>query len=421
MAGSKVQPIRGFHDLLPETARAHHHVIETAARWAARFGYEPMATPIMEATAVFARSLGETSDVVSKEMYAFTDKGGDDITLRPEGTAGAVRALIANGLTQTLPQKWFYEGPMFRRERPQKGRQRQFHQIGVEFLGGDGPAADVEVIALGMAVLGALDLAGTLTLTINSLGDAESRAAYRDALVSYLSRYDADLSEDSRHRLSRNPLRILDSKDEGDKRIVAEAPLLGDHLNDLSRAHMDAVRQGLSDLSLPFVEDPRLVRGLDYYAHTAFEVISDGLGSQGTVLAGGRYDGLVQQMGGPPVPAVGWAAGMERLVLLRNRTPPKPVPVALVPMGEAAERAAARLAMDLRCVGLVVDLLPKGNVKKRMQRADRIGAVAAVILGEEELAAGTATVKALATGEQATVPAAGLFEHVRGLGAGVVA
>ncbi|GAA0602038.1 histidine--tRNA ligase [Caenispirillum bisanense] len=372
------------------------------------FGYQEIATPIFEFTDVFARTLGDTSDVVTKEMYTFEDRGGEGITLRPEGTAGVARAFISNGLQQALPLKVFYRGPMFRYERPQKGRQRQFHQVGVELLGVEGPAGDVEIIALGARFLEALGLAGRVTLEINTLGDQESRDAYRAALVDYLRGHHDRLSEDSKARLEKNPLRVLDSKDEGDRAIVADAPVFTDYLNDTSRTFFETVTKGLTALGISFVHNPRLVRGLDYYSHTAFEFTTTELGAQGTVLAGGRYDGLIKTMGGPPTAGIGWAAGVERLALLAEGVEPPPRAVALVPLGEAAEARALTLADELRKAGVVVDLGYSGNMKKRMQRANKIGARAAVILGEDELAQGAAQVRDLDSGEQTAVPLAEL-------------
>ncbi|MGE0748660.1 MAG: histidine--tRNA ligase, partial [Rhodospirillales bacterium] len=371
-----------------------------------------IATPIFEFADVFKRTLGDTSDIVTKEMYTFTDKGGDEITLRPEGTAGVVRALISGGLAQHLPLKYFYAGPMFRYERPQKGRLRQFHQIGVELLGVGEPLGDVEVIALGAGILDALGVLGKTTLELNSLGNAASRAAYREVLVAYLSGHRDRLSEDSRNRLERNPLRILDSKDEGDRRIVAGAPLLGDSLDEESRAFFAAVQDGLAALGIAFQVSPRLVRGLDYYCHTAFEFTTTALGAQGAVLAGGRYDGLVAQMGGPAVPGVGWAAGIERLSMLVEDVPAARRPVAIVPVGAAAEPAALRLAIELRSAGHRVDLGYRGNLARRMKQANKVNARCAIILGDDELAAGAATVRDLDTGTQQRVALSGLAEHL---------
>ncbi|MBN2752282.1 MAG: histidine--tRNA ligase, partial [Rhodospirillaceae bacterium] len=325
---SSLQSVRGTHDLLPEEMRAFRHVVETSRMTAALYGFAEMATPIFEFSGVFARTLGDTSDIVTKEMYTFADRKGESLTLRPEGTAGIARAFISNGLSNDLPFKVFYSGPMFRYERPQKGRQRQFHQVGVELLGVADPQADVEVVAMGRHILDSLGLKGNVTLEINTLGDVESREAYRDALVAYLSKHVADLSADSRERLDRNPLRILDSKDEGDRALIKDAPLLGAYLNESSRAFYDELKNGLLDLGLDFVENPHLVRGLDYYGHTAFEFTTDALGAQGTVMAGGRYDGLIKVMGGPSTPGVGWAAGVERLSMLLSEAPAVSRPVA---------------------------------------------------------------------------------------------
>lgn len=403
-----LQPVRGTHDLLPDDFRRHRHVVDMARQVALSYGYAEVATPIFEFTEVFARSMGETSDVVSKEMYSFTDKGGDSITLRPEYTAGICRAFISNGLMQQVPFKVFAAGPMFRFERPQKGRQRQFHQIDVEVLGAPEPQADVEVIALAADVLDRLGVLHRCILEINSLGDADSRVTYRRVLVDYLNDHRGKLSEDSQRRLEKNPLRVLDSKDEGDRRVVANAPLLPDHLNEESGDFFGAVRSGLDTLGIAYAVNPRLVRGLDYYSHSAFEFTTTALGAQGAVIAGGRYDGLIETLGGPRTAGIGWAGGVERLALMMTSEPPVDKPVALVPIGAAAETAALRLARDLRRSGLVVDLAFKGNVGKRMKRADKVGARFAVLIGEDELAQGAATVKDLATGSQERVELARL-------------
>jgi histidyl-tRNA synthetase len=398
-----LQPVRGTHDLLPDEARRHRHVEQTAFDVAQLYGFGEIITPVFEFTEVFARTLGETSDVVSKEMYSFTDRGGESITLRPENTAGVARALISGGLSQSLPLKLFYRGPMFRYERPQKGRQRQFTQIGVELLGVEGPQADIEVISIGWHILKALGLSEHITVEINSLGDTESRNAYRAALVEYLSGFRDKLSQDSRDRLERNPLRVLDSKDEGDKKIVADAPLLLNYLNDHSRTFFETVRNGLGKLGVPVQVNPRLVRGLDYYSHTAFEFITSALGAQGTVMAGGRYDGLVSQMGGPATPGIGWAAGVERLsMLLGDALEAARRPIAVIPMGEGDE--ALLVAHRLRHAGFAVEMGYSGNMKKRLARANKANARAAVILGEDELSRKAATVRDLDSGEQEEVP-----------------
>ncbi len=395
-----LQPVRGTRDILGEDQRRHARVIETARGTAATYGFDEWVTPIFEDTRVFARTLGDTSDVVTKEMYTFTDRGGDSVTLRPENTAGICRALVTNGLTQSLPQKVFYAGPMFRYERPQKGRYRQFHQIGAELIGPAEPLADAEIIALGWDILGRLGLAADVVLELNTLGDAASRAAYREALVGYFTANQALLSADSRERLARNPLRILDSKDDGDRALVAEAPVIAPFLTPEARAFYDGVRRGLAHFGVPFRENPRIVRGLDYYSHTAFEFVTTRLGAQGTVMAGGRYDGLVADMGGPPTPAVGWAAGIERLAMLLADAPAAARPVAVIPLGEAAEPAAVGVLQSLRLAGIRAEMAYRGNMKRRMERANRIGARAAVILGEDELARGVASVKDLALGAQ---------------------
>ncbi|MBB5689613.1 histidine--tRNA ligase [Roseomonas alkaliterrae] len=402
-----LQPVRGTRDLIGEEFRRHHHVAETARRVSALYGFEEWATPVFEDTRVFARGLGDTSDVVMKEMYSFTDRGGDSITLRPEMTAGVCRALVSNGLTQSnLPRKVFYAGPMFRYERPQKGRYRQFHQIGIEVLGAAEPLADAEVIACGWDILCALGVSDGTVLEINTLGDAESRAAYRAALVAFFSAHKDALSHDSRVRLEKNPLRILDSKDETDRAIVAAAPVIGEHLTAAAAAFYASVKAHLTRFGVPFRENPRIVRGLDYYSHTAFEFVTDRLGAQGTVMAGGRYNGLVEEMGGPPTPSVGWAAGIERLAMLLPEAPPAPRPVAVIPVGEAAEGPALDVLQALRRAGVVAEIAYRGNLKRRMERANRIGARAAVILGEEEIAAGVAQLRDLDAGTQERVPLA---------------
>jgi histidyl-tRNA synthetase len=405
-----LQSVRGTHDLLPDDSRRHRRVEETAFAIARRYGFGEIVTPIFEFTEVFSRTLGETSDVVTKEMYTFADRSGDSITLRPEGTAGVARAFISGGLSQHLPLKLFYRGPMFRHERPQKGRQRQFHQVGVELLGVEGPQADIEVIALGHHILSALGFGDKVQLEINTLGDTESRAVYRDALVAYLSGFKDKLSKESLERLERNPLRVLDSKDEGDRAVVAEAPILTDYLNDASRRFFDTVQVGLASVGVPLVINPRLVRGLDYYCHTAFEFTTTALGAQGTVLAGGRYDGLIGQMGGPATPGIGWAAGVERLAMLLDGDIAAERPLAVIPMGETPE--ALKLAQRLRHAGFAVELGYSGNLKKRMARANKVNARAALILGGDELARGAVAVRDLDSGAQEELPLEGLEDHL---------
>ncbi len=405
---ASLQPVRGTHDILPEEARRHRHVVETARAVAARYGFDQISTPIFEFSEVFRRTLGETSDIVTKEMYTFTDRGGEQLTLRPEATAGIARALISGGLSQQLPLKFFLAGPMFRYERPQKGRLRQFHQIDVEILGVAEPLADIEVIAVGAHVLEALGVGDKTTLELNTLGDGASRGAYRTVLVDYLTGHRDELSEDSRDRLERNPLRILDSKDRGDREIIAGAPVYSDHLTNEAADFFARVRDGLEALGIAYSLNPRLVRGLDYYCHTAFEFTTEALGAQGAVIAGGRYDGLVETMGGPPTPGIGWAGGIERLAMLAAADLPAPRPIAVVPIGEAAEQTALTLTQRLRHAGFRVELGYRGNLSKRMKRANKLAAAAAVLIGEDELARGAATLRDLDSGEQREVPLDGI-------------
>src|SRR5579862_4775946 len=411
-----LQPARGTQDVLPDAARRHRRVSETAREAAALYGFAEIATPIFEFTEVFSRPIGEHTDIVSKEMYTFTDRGGEEITLRPENTAGVVRAVLSNALTQQTPLKFFYSGPMFRYERPQKGRFRQFHQIGAEILGVATPQADIEIIAVGQRILRELGIADRVVLELNTLGDPESRTAYREALVAFFTPRRSELSEDSRRRLETNPLRILDSKDPGDVRLNADAPTFDAYLNDASYEFYGRVRDGLAKLGIEYRHNPRLVRGLDYYTHTAFEFVTTDLGAQGTVMGGGRYDGLVELMGGPAMPGVGWAAGIERLAMLIAEPPPAARPVALVPIGGEAETFALRLGEDLRAQGLVVDLGYSGNLQRRLRRADRIGAGAAILIGDDELARGAATVRDLDSGEQHEVALGELAVHLKALG-----
>ena len=410
---SALQPPRGTHDLIGEDQRRYARVVDTARATAARYGFDEWATPIFEDTRVFSRTLGDTSDVVTKEMYSFDDRGGDSITLRPEGTAGICRALVTNGLTQSLPQKIFYAGPMFRYERPQKGRYRQFHQIGAELIGPAEPLADAEVIACGWDILSSLGIAADTVLEVNTLGDRASRDAYRTALVAYFSEHRDALSGESRDRLDRNPMRILDSKDPADWALVADAPTIAPHLTPEAAAFYAALLEHLGRFGVPFRENPRIVRGLDYYNHTAFEFVTDRLGAQGTVMAGGRYDGLVEQMGGPPTPAVGWAAGIERLSMLLADAGAPLVSVAVIPVGDAAEAAAIALMQTLRQAGIRAEMAYRGNLKRRMERANRIGARAAVILGADEAARGVVQLKHLDTGVQEEVAVDGLAARLR--------
>lgn len=400
---SVVKPVRGTHDLIGDEAKRHQYVIQTAKKITSLYGFEEWITPVFEETGVFARSLGDTSDIVSKEMYSFQDRGGDSLTLRPEGTAGICRALVTNSLTQTLPQKVFYAGPMFRYERPQKGRYRQFHQIGAELLGISMPFADAEMIAMGYHILQELGLAKDVILELNTLGDPASRQAWREALIAYFNTVKSDLSEDSQNRLEKNPLRILDSKSAQDRALLDNAPLMKDYMTDEARSFWDKLRVALDQFTIPFKENQYIVRGLDYYSHTVFEFVTTKLGSQGTVLAGGRYDGLVSEMGGPAVPAIGWAAGVERLALLLESAPKDPKSVAMIMLSDTVHEVAFPLLQQLRNHGIFAEVAYKGNLRKQMEWANKKGASIALLIGDSEREKQAVQLKDLETGEQAEV------------------
>lgn len=416
---TQLQPVRGTHDLLPQTLAKHQHVAHVAARVARGYGYGEIAPPMFEFSEVFHRTLGEASDVVSKETYTFTDRGGESLTLRPEFTASIARAFMSHGLAQSVPVKFFYFGPAFRYERPQKGRLRQFHQIGMEVMGAPEVNADVEMLLAARRVLSDLGLLAHVRLEINSLGDAESRNNYREALVAYLHNYQSQLSEDSKLRLERNPLRILDSKSEGDKAILEGAPRLSDYFTPEAKARFAALQQSLDAMGVAYHVAPQLVRGLDYYCHTVFEFTTDKLGAQGTVLAGGRYDQLLAMMGGPVTPSIGWAAGVERLVALMEEAGTLPAQraiadIAVVPMSEAQELEAMALSEQLRTAGYNVELAFKGKADKRMKRADKMGCRIAIILGEDEVREGVVMVKNLATSQQEKIVHTALMDYIKG-------
>jgi len=399
---SKVQPVRGTRDLLGEEKRRHAYVMTQAQHAASLFGCEEIETPMFEDTGVFYR-LGESSDIVTKETYTFEDRGGSSLTLRPEGTAPVARALITNALTQSLPAKFFYGGPMFRYERPQKGRHRQFTQVGVEIFGLNSYHGDIEAIQIAENFLHRLGLRDHLSLELNSLGDATSRDQYREKLVAYFSRYKNDLSEDSQRRLDQNPLRILDSKDEGDRKLLKDAPLYGDSLTVEAQTFFDQVLKTLNTLGIQYHHNPHLVRGLDYYCHTAFEYVSTDLGAQGTVLAGGRYDGLVKNLGGPEVSDVGWAAGVDRLALLLDGDFKAPRPVVILPMGESSEAKSFEIASLLRAQNIVTETIYGGNLGKRLKKATKANAHTALIIGDDELAQNQAQVRVLDQGKEELV------------------
>ncbi len=395
-----LQAVRGMNDILPEEA-AFWELFEDAIRsWLKGYGYKPIRMPIVEPTPLFKRAIGEVTDIVEKEMYSFVDSlNGEALTLRPEGTAGCVRAVIEHNLAARQTQRLYYMGQMFRHERPQKGRYRQFHQVGVETFGMNGPDIDAELILMCARLWDDLGLDG-IELQINSLGQPAERAEHRAALIAWFEQHQASLDEDAKRRLYTNPLRILDSKNPALQDICAAAPKLIDYLGPESLAHFEGVQQILRDAGLPFTINPRLVRGLDYYNLTVFEWVTDKLGAQGTVCAGGRYDGLVEQLGGKPTPACGFAMGVERLIALireADGAPAEPAPdVYVVHQGEAAGRLAFRVAEGLRDQGLDVLLhCGGGSFKSQMKKADGSGASFAVIIGDDEAASGEAQLKAL--------------------------
>ena len=387
-------------DLLPEQTPLWQRLEGTAREHFRRAGVQEIRTPLLEVTELFARGIGEATDVVGKEMYTFTDRGDRSCTLRPEGTASVVRAAIQHGLLSQGPQRLWYSGPMFRYERPQAGRQRQFHQIGLELLGFSDARSDVEAISIAWDLLADLGVQG-LALELNTLGSGADRARYREQLVAFLQQHRDQLDPDSQDRLERNPLRILDSKNAGTQELLAGAPTLADALAPESRERFEQVKAGLAALEIPFTLNPRLVRGLDYYSHTAFEITSSQLGAQATVCGGGRYDGLVQQLGGTATPAIGWALGMERLVLLLSQLE-RPAAVApvldlyVVSRGEAAATQALALARRCRQAGLAVERDASGAAfGKQFKRADRSGARWAAVIGEQEATDGVVGLKDL--------------------------
>jgi histidyl-tRNA synthetase len=406
------QPVRGTQSLLGEDADRMAAVVAAFDRVRRLYGFKRVEVPVLEQTAVFARTMGETTDVVSKEMYSFTDKGGEQVTLRPEFTAGIARAYLSEGWQQFAPLKVATHGPAFRYERPQKGRFRQFHQLDAEIIGAGEPAADVELLAFADHLLKELGVGG-VTLQLNTLGDPATRDAWRGALIEHFTSHRSELSEDSLSRLERNPLRILDSKDAKDRAVAASAPSIDEHLTSEAADFFAAVTAGLDSAGVAWERNPGLVRGLDYYRHTAFEFVTDQLGAQGTVLAGGRYDGLIEQLGGPHTPAVGWAAGIERLAMLIDEPKPEQPEVVLVPLGERAEAVAGGLLADLRRAGIAADMAFRGNMKKRLGRANSSGARFAAIIGDDELDRGSAQLKNLQNGEQSLVPFGHLVKAIR--------
>ncbi|BBA79929.1 histidyl-tRNA synthetase [cyanobacterium endosymbiont of Rhopalodia gibberula] len=411
-----IQAVPGTRDIVPAEIGYWQYVETVTTEILGRAMYQEIRTPLFEQTSLFERGIGEATDVVGKEMYTFKDRGDRSLTLRPEGTAGVVRAFLQNNLYAIGGvQRLWYKGPMFRYERPQAGRQRQFNQIGLELFGSGDPRSDVEVIALATDILKTLGLQN-LKLDLNSVGDRNDRQSYREALVNYFLSYKDELDLDSQNRLEKNPLRILDSKNQRTKEISRSAPNIIDYLGDESRKHFDQVQQFLTDLNISYILNPYLVRGLDYYTHTAFEIKSENLGAQATVCGGGRYDGLVAELGGPYIPAIGWAIGMERLIILLKQiqyTPNTSPDLYIVSKGEKAESKALIIAQKLRHEGLTVELdLSCGAFGKQFKRADRSGAIACLILGNTEAETQTVQLKWLASKEQSTLTQEELISQV---------
>ena len=404
MSGA-IRSIRGMNDILPQDIHYWQQLEQTAEQAFAAYGFEQIRIPLLEKTDVFTRAIGSATDVVAKEMYSFEDRNGESLSLRPEGTAGVVRAVLQNGLLYGPVKRLWYGGAMFRYERPQKGRSRQFHQLGAEIFGSAGADADVEILALGTQLWSRLGL-GKLRLEINTLGNSEERRQYRDKLFAFLKAHENELDEQTNERAARNPLRVLDSKDPQVQTLLEAAPLLKDHLGEQSSAHFEQVKRLLDRLNIEYVENPRLVRGLDYYCHTVFEWITEDLGAQGTVCADGRYDKLVELQGGKPWPGIGFAMGEERLVeLLRKKDDIVP-PIAhayVVAVGENSTESALELAYDLRAAVPQVQIISNlnaGSFKAQFKRADRSGALLALVLGEDEIRDDKVAVKFLRSGDE---------------------
>ena len=411
----KLRTVRGVNDLLAETLNNHNFVINKGLNISKKYCYSQIDTPIFEFSEIFTKPLGKTSDIVTKENYTFEDRSGDLLMLRPEGTSGVVRAFLNAGLTQDIPQRFSYFGPMFRYERPQKGRLRQFHQFGVELLGISSSMGDLEVISLANNFLKSLNLDNKIELKINSLGDTDSRLNYRKVLVDYLNDFKKELSEDSIKRLKENPLRILDSKNPSDQAILTKAPDVLNYLNEFSKDRFHEVCDGLNFLNIDHKVDKNLVRGLDYYCHTAFEFITDQLGSQGTVLAGGRYDGLSEILGGIKMPGVGWAAGIERLALMVNANYKNNPDLVLMGLSEKFNLDLLQMMDRLIKDGIKTEILYTGNVSKKLKRADKINAKFAIIIGEDEISQNIVNLKNLKTGFQQGIKLGDAINEIKSL------
>ena len=417
----KIQAVRGMQDLLPRQQAIFSHIAATVRGVVVAYGYEQIGMPILESTTLFKRAVGEATDIVEKEMYTFDDRNGDSLTLRPEGTAGCVRLAQQHGLTYNQVQRFWYSGPMFRHERPQKGRYRQFDQIGAECFGMTGPDIDAELLLMTARMWQALGLQDDIELQLNSLGNSEARAEFRAALVDYLTGVKAELDEDSQRRLTTNPLRILDSKVEKTQQLLVDGPTFFDYIDDQSRLHFDQLCELLDARGIAYVVNPAIVRGLDYYNKTVFEWVTTTLGAQGTVCAGGRYDGLVEQLGGKPTPGIGFAMGLDRLALMLDESfvLPATADIYIASMGGVARSQALLLAEKIRdtVAGVrVVSHCAEGKFKAQLKRADASGATVALVIGDDEVAAGEIGIKHLrADGPQVNVKAAEIIEQLQEL------
>lgn len=410
---ASLQPVRGTRDLTGDELRTFLHIIQTSRHVAELYGFEEIETPIFESTDVFSRTLGDTSDIVTKEMYTFTDKSGDSLTLRPEGTAGVARSVISQSLFKDLPVKYFYQGPMFRHERPQKGRYRQFYQMGVELIGVPSAVADAEVISMAWTLFAKLNVQDKIQLELNTIGDTESRKNYRTLLQDYFRSCLQDLSDESKARIDKNPLRILDSKSEQDQPFILKAPKMEDSLNASSKEFFAKLCELLKIAGIPYKLNSRLVRGLDYYCHTVFEFTTTALGAQNAVLSGGRYDGLIETMGGPSTPGVGWGGGVDRLALLSALPPKQSTVIGIVPLQPENEIECVRLLEELRRNNIAAQMPYSGNLSKRLKKLDRVPCAGALIVGGDEEARGDVQLKNFKSGTSAAVSKTQLLQTLK--------
>lgn len=410
---ASLQPVRGTRDLTGDELRTFLHIIQTSRHVAELYGFEEIETPIFESTDVFSRTLGDTSDIVTKEMYTFTDKSGDSLTLRPEGTAGVARSVISQSLFKDLPVKYFYQGPMFRHERPQKGRYRQFYQMGVELIGVPSAVADAEVISMAWTLFAKLNVQDKIQLELNTIGDTESRKNYRTLLQDYFRSCLQDLSDESKARIDKNPLRILDSKSEQDQPFILKAPKMEDSLNASSKEFFAKLCELLKIAGIPYKLNSRLVRGLDYYCHTVFEFTTTALGAQNAVLSGGRYDGLIETMGGPATPGVGWGGGVDRLALLSALPAKQSTVIGIVPLQPENEIECVRLLEELRRNNIAAQMPYSGNLSKRLKKLDRVPCAGALIVGGDEEARGDVQLKNFKSGTSAAVSKTQLLQTLK--------